>query len=47
MTVTTYIQGLNTTGGTAPATGCALSTDVGGQILVPYTADNYFYKAQN
>ena len=46
MTVTTYIQRLNTTGGIAPATGCALSTDVGTQVLVPYTADYYFYKAQ-
>jgi hypothetical protein len=47
MTATTYIQRLNTTGGTAPATGCAFSTDVGGQVLVHYTADYYFYKAQN
>src|SRR5579863_4481994 len=46
MTVTTYIQRLNTTGGSAPSTGCALSTDVGSQVLVPYTADYYFYKAQ-
>lgn len=46
MTVTTYIQRLNTTGGSAPATGCALSTDVSSQVLVPYTADYYFYKAQ-
>lgn len=41
----TYVQRLNTTGGSAPSTGCALSTDVGGQVLVPYTADYYFYKA--
>jgi hypothetical protein len=46
MTVTTYIQRLNTTGGSAPTTGCALSTDVGMQVLVPYTADYFFYKAQ-
>ena len=46
MTLTTYIQRLNTSGGSAPATGCAVSTDVGAQILVPYTADYYFYKAQ-
>jgi hypothetical protein len=46
MTVTTYIQRLNTTGGSAPLTGCALSTDVGKQVLVPYTSDYYFYKAQ-
>ena len=45
MTVTTYIQRLNTSGGSAPAAGCAASTDVGMQVLVPYTADYYFYKA--
>jgi hypothetical protein len=45
MTVTTYIQRLNTTGGSAPSTGCSVSTDVGAQTLVPYTADYYFYKA--
>jgi hypothetical protein len=42
----TYVQRLNTSGGSAPATGCAVSTDVGGQVLVPYTADYYFYAAQ-
>lgn len=47
MTATTYIQRLNTTGGSAPATGCAASGDVGGQVLVPYTADYYFYTAQH
>jgi hypothetical protein len=46
LTNATYVQRLNTTGGSAPATGCALSTDVGGQVLVPYTADYYFYIAQ-
>jgi hypothetical protein len=45
MTVTTYIQRLNTTGGSAPATGCSVSANVGSQVLVPYTADYYFYKA--
>lgn len=47
MTHTTYIQRLNTTGGTAPATGCSNSTDVGRQVLVPYTADYYFFRAGN
>ena len=42
---TTFIQRLNTNGGSAPADGCAVSTDVGKQTLVPYTADYYFYKA--
>ncbi len=42
---TTFVQRLNTKGGAAPADGCAVSTDVGKQTLVPYTADYYFYKA--
>jgi len=46
LTNATYVQRLNTTGGSAPSTGCAVSTDVGGQVLVPYTADYYFYTAQ-
>jgi hypothetical protein len=44
MTPTTWIQRLNTTGGVAPATGCAASTDVGVRVYVPYTADYFFYK---
>jgi len=56
LTNTSYIQRLNTTGGAAPSVcslggcvpiGCTLSTDVGSQVLVPYTADYYFYTAQN
>jgi len=47
LTNTTYIQRLNTSGGSAPATGCAVSTDVASQVLVPYTADYYFYSAQH
>ena len=43
MSQTTFIQRLNTNGGSAPATGCSASTDVGKQALVPYTADYYFY----
>jgi hypothetical protein len=45
LTVTTFIQRLNTSGGVAPSTGCSLSTDVGKRALVPYTADYFFYKA--
>ena len=45
LTNATYVQRLNTSGGSAPATGCAESTDVGMQVLVPYTADYYFYSA--
>jgi hypothetical protein len=43
MTKTTYIQRLNTNGGLAPATGCAVGTDLGKQALVPYSADYYFF----
>ncbi len=41
---TTFIQRLNTNGGSAPASGCSASTDVGKQTLVPYTADYYFFR---
>jgi hypothetical protein len=44
MSQTTFIQRLNTNGGSAPATGCSASTDVGEQTLVPYTADYYFFR---
>lgn len=47
LTKATYVQRLNTSGGSAPATGCAVSTDVGNQVLVPYTADYYFYSASH
>lgn len=40
---TTFIQRLNTSGGLAPATGCASLADVGRQAFVPYTADYFFY----
>jgi hypothetical protein len=41
---TTFIQRLNTNGGSAPTTGCSTSADVGHQSLVPYTADYLFYR---
>jgi len=44
LTATTFIQRLNTSGGVAPSTGCASSSDVGHQAFVPYTADYFFYK---
>ncbi|HLY18927.1 MAG TPA: DUF3455 domain-containing protein [Bryobacteraceae bacterium] len=47
LTNATYVQRLNTSGGSAPGAGCAVSTDVGQQVLVPYTADYYFYSAQH
>lgn len=43
LTKTTFIQRLNTRGGVAPADKCAVAGDVGKQILVPYTADYYFF----
>jgi len=44
LTQTAYIQRLNTSGGAAPATGCALATDLGALALVPYSADYFFYR---
>jgi Protein of unknown function (DUF3455) len=44
LTKTTYIQRLNTVGGSAPSNGCSSPTDVGAKVFVPYTADYYFYK---
>ncbi len=43
LTATTYIQRLTTSGGVAPAEGCAQSTDVGAKTLVPYTANYKFF----
>jgi len=45
MTRTSFIQRLNTKGGSAPATGCLVAGDVGKQALVPYSADYYFFEA--
>jgi len=44
MTKTTFIQRLNTKGGSAPADGCSIDADVGNQKLVPYSADYYFFR---
>ena len=44
ITSTTFIQRLNTQGGSAPASGCSVATDIGKQTLVPYTADYYFFR---
>jgi hypothetical protein len=43
---TTFIQRLNTNGGSAPAEGCSTSSDVGKQTLVPYTADYVFFRKE-
>jgi len=45
LTKTTFIQRLNTSGGSAPATGCFVPGDVGKQALVPYSADYFFFRA--
>jgi len=45
LTKTTFIQRLNTNGGSAPAEGCAETADVGKQSLVPYTADYWFFRS--
>jgi hypothetical protein len=44
---TTFIQRLNTNGGSAPddTDGCGSTANVGNQRLVPYTADYYFFRA--
>jgi hypothetical protein len=41
---TVFIHRLNTRGGIAPFTGCALLGDVGRKASVPYSADYFFYK---
>jgi Protein of unknown function (DUF3455) len=40
LTKTTFIQRLNTSGGSAPTVSCV----VGQQALVPYSADYYFFR---
>ena len=47
LTATTFIQRLNTSGGVAPSTGCALPTDAGNQAFAHYTADYFFYQASH
>ena len=41
----TFIQRVNTSAGTAPATGCESNEDLGTSAFVPYAADYVFYKA--
>ena len=41
---TTFIQRVNTVGGSAPSTGCSALADVGKKAFMPYTADYFFYK---
>jgi hypothetical protein len=44
LSVTTFIQRLNTSKGLAPSEGCANLNDVGNKAFVPYTADYFFYR---
>ena len=44
LTVTRYIQRLNTSGGKAPTTGCAAAADIAKRALVPYEADYFFFR---
>jgi Protein of unknown function (DUF3455) len=41
---TTFVQRLNTVGGSAPETGCDIPTDIGKKAFQAYTADYFFYK---
>ena len=43
---TTYVQRINTSGGVAPASGCAVPADIGKRVLVPYTTTYVFYRAE-
>jgi hypothetical protein len=43
LTKATFLQRLNTVGGIAPSSGCAVSTDVGKTAFIPYRADYFFY----
>jgi hypothetical protein len=47
LTVTTFIQRLNTSGGVAPSTGCSLPEHVGAKAFVPYTSDYFFYRKRH
>lgn len=43
---TTYIQRVNTVGGKAPTTGCD-AAHVGEEVRVPYSAEYFFYRADD
>ena len=46
LTKTTFIQRLNTKGGSAPTNSCLSPSEIGKQILVPYSADYFFFRAE-
>ena len=43
---TSFIQRINTSGGVAPATGCAEDENIGDKALVPYSTDYLFFRAR-
>jgi hypothetical protein len=44
LSVTTFVQRVNTHGGVALSSDCASPEDVGKKAFVPYTADYFFYR---
>lgn len=46
LTKTTFIQRLNTKGGSAPTDSCLNPSEIGRQILVPYSADYFFFRSE-
>jgi hypothetical protein len=46
LTKTTFIQRLNTKGGSAPTDSCLGPSEIGKQVLVPYSADYYFFRSE-
>ena len=44
LTQAKFIQRINTAGGSAPATGCSSTTQVGALALSPYAADYVFFR---
>lgn len=44
MARTTFIQRVNTDGGSAPESGCSTAGDIGKRAMVPYTTDYVFYR---
>jgi hypothetical protein len=44
LTKTTFVQRVNTSGGSAPADGCSQPSDLGKRAMVPYRTDYVFYR---
>jgi len=44
MSQTTFVQRLNTQGGSVPTQRCSVAGDIGKQALVPYSADYFFFR---